>query len=181
LHAPLFLRKQDVPRYHRVTMRHTSVLLPLIAILSVPLIPGVVGQATAKVVGPPDVAWKDMTYAQRKAYMKVAVMPKMKTVFQAFDPKKFKSFTCDTCHGADAASRKYKMPSPDIHPLPNTPEAFQAKMKTEPTWPKWTKFMAEEVEPGMGTLLAVPVFDPKKPVEGTFSCAACHKLEAAKP
>jgi hypothetical protein len=162
-------------------MRHKSAWLPLIAVLSLPLIPGAVGQATAKVVGPPDVAWKDMTFAQRKAYMKAAVVPKMKTVFQAFDAKKFKTFNCETCHGKDDITRKYKMPGPDVHPLPNTPEGFQAKLKAEPTWPKWAKFMSEQVEPPMGILLDVPVFDPKKPVEGAFSCAACHKLEASTP
>jgi hypothetical protein len=41
--------------------------------------------------------------------------------------------------------------------------------------------MAQKVEPAMGKLLDVAVFDPKKPVAGTFSCANCHKLEAAKP
>jgi mono/diheme cytochrome c family protein len=135
---------------------------------------------SATVVGPPAVAWKSMTFAQKKAYMKAAVTPKMKTVFQEFDAKKFKTFTCLTCHGEDGPDRKFKMPSNGIKPLPNTPEAFQAKLKTEPDWPKWAKFMSEKVEPAMGTLLDLPVFDPKKPVEGAFSCAACHKLEASK-
>src|SRR6478609_8671289 len=72
-------------------------------------------------------------------------------------------------HGKDVVERKYKMPSNDIHPLPNTKEGFEAALKTEPTWPKWTKFMAEKVEPAMGKLLAVPVFNPQKPVEGAFS------------
>jgi hypothetical protein len=40
--------------------------------------------------------------------------------------------------------------------------------------------MAKKVEPAMGKLLAVPVFDSTKPVEGAFSCAKCHKMEAAK-
>jgi hypothetical protein len=133
--------------------------------------------ATAKTVGPPEIAWKDMKVAQKRAYMKAAVTPKMKAVFQAFDGDKFKTFNCETCHGKDAAARKYKMPSNDIHPLPSTPQAFQAMMKDEPTWPKFTKFMAEEVEPAMGKLLDVPVFDPKKPVEGAFGCKACHKVE----
>jgi hypothetical protein len=135
----------------------------------------------AKPVGPPEVAWKAMTYPQQKAFMRAAVMPKMKPIFQAFDGDKFKKFTCETCHGKDAADRKYKMPSPDIHPLPSTPQAFEAKMKAEPTWPKWTKFMSGEVEPAVAGLLALPVFDPKKPVEGAFGCVACHKLEGAKP
>ncbi len=120
-----------------------------------------------------------MTFAQKKSYMKVAVTPTMKPIFQAFDAKKFKTVNCETCHGADGADRKYKMPSNDIKPLPNTPEGFQAKMKAEPTWPKWTEFMAQKVEPAMGKLLDVPVFNPKKPVEGAFGCAKCHKLEGA--
>ena len=69
-----------------------------------------------------------MTFAQKKAYMKAAVMPTMKPVFQEFDAVKFKTFTsCATCHGKDGAERKFKMPSNDIHPLPNTPAAFRGQ------------------------------------------------------
>jgi hypothetical protein len=123
------------------------------------------------------VDWKDMTYKQKKDFMKKSVTPTMKPIFQAFDAKKFKTFECVSCHGADGADRKYKMPSNDTAALPGTPEAFQAKLKTEPDWPKWTEFMAQKVEPAMGKLLNVAVFDPRKPVEGAFSCGACHKLE----
>jgi cytochrome c553 len=143
--------------------------------------PSAVHLAHGAAVGPPEVAWKSMTFKQKKAYMKVAVAPTMKSIFQAFDAKKFKTFTCETCHGRDGVDRKFKMPSNDIHPLPNTPAAFEAKLKAQPTWPKWTEFMSQKVEPAMGKLLDVPVFDPKKPVEGAFSCANCHKLEGAKP
>jgi hypothetical protein len=133
-----------------------------------------------KTLGPPEVAWKDMTFAQKRAYMKSAVLPTMKPVFQQFDAKKFKSVTCETCHGKDGAERKFKMPSNDIHPLPDSKEGFEAALKAEPTWPKWTEFMAQKVEPAMGKLLDVPVFNPQKPVEGAFSCNKCHKLEATK-
>jgi hypothetical protein len=136
--------------------------------------------AAAKVAGPPEIAWKDMNAKQRRAFMKAVVVPAMKPLFQTFDAKEFKKFTCETCHGKDGADRKYKMPSNDIKPLPSTPEAFQAKMKTEADWPKWAEFMGEKVVPQMGKLLDVPVFDPKKPVEGAFSCQKCHKLEPAK-
>lgn len=137
--------------------------------------------ARAKVVGPPEVAWKDMNAKQKRVYMKEAVQPKMKEVFQSFDGKRFAKFTCETCHGQDASDRKYKMPSNDIHPLPNTPETFQAMMKKEPTWPKFTEFMSKKVVPAMGTLLDVPVFNPAKPVAGAFSCNQCHKLETMTP
>jgi mono/diheme cytochrome c family protein len=149
----------------------------LIALLT----PAGVRLAQGKAVGPPEVAWKEMTFKQKKAYMKDAVQPTMKPIFRAFDAKAFKVFNCATCHGKDGVERKFKMPSNDIHPLPNSKEAFEAKLKAEPTWPKWTEFMSQKVEPAMGKLLDMPVFDPKKPVEGALSCAACHKLEAAKP
>jgi hypothetical protein len=149
-------------------------------LLFVVVAPAGVRPAQGKAVGPPQVAWKDMTFQQKKAYMKEAVTPTMKPIFQAFDAKKFKTVNCETCHGKDGADRKFKMPSNDIHPLPNTKEGFEAKLKVEPSWPKWTEFMAQKVEPAMGKLLDIPVFDPKKPVEGAFGCNRCHKLEAAK-
>ncbi len=161
---------------------HRRILLVLVIGVFAPLsVPSGTRLASAKTLGPPDVAWKEMTFAQKKAYMKAAVTPAMKPIFQAFDGKKFKTFTCASCHGQDGADRKFKMPSNGIHPLPNTPEAFQAKLKEEPTWPKWTEFMSQKVEPAMGKLLDLPVFDPKKPVKGAFGCANCHKLEAATP
>jgi mono/diheme cytochrome c family protein len=159
--------------------RLSSVLV--LATLALLLVPSGVRPARAKVVGPPEVAWKDMTFPQKKAYMKTAVTPTMKPIFQTFDAKKFKTFNCASCHGDDGADRKFKMPSNGIHPLPNTEEAFHAKLKSEPTWPKWTEFMAQKVEPAMGKLLDLAVFDHKKPVKGAFGCANCHKLEAATP
>jgi hypothetical protein len=136
--------------------------------------------ADAKVVGPPEVAWKDMTPKQKGAYMKAVVTPKMKPIFQAYDGKQFKKFSCETCHGKDAKDREFKMPGPDIKPLPGTPEAFMAKMKTEPDWPKWVDFMKGKVLPTMAGLLAVTEFDPKAPDPTAFGCKACHKIEAAK-
>jgi hypothetical protein len=135
------------------------------------------GAAAGKVVGPPEVAWKDMTKDQKMKYMKVVVTPKMKATFQAFDAETFKQFGCATCHGKDPKSRDFKMPGPDVHPLPSTPEKFKAAMKANPTWPKWTKFMSEQVEPQVATLLGQPLFNFKKPEAGGFACKNCHTLE----
>ena len=133
--------------------------------------------AADAVVGPPGVAWKKMTFNQKKAFMKASVVPTMKPLFQAFDAEKFRIFDCASCHGQDGAERKFKMPGKDTAPLPGTPEAFQAKLKTEPRWPEWAKFMSEKVEPAMGKLMDMPVFDPRKPDKNALSCAACHKIE----
>ena len=135
--------------------------------------------AVGKIVGPPEVAWKDMTFAQKKSYMKVAVTPTMKPIFQAFDAKKFKTFNCETCHGRDGADRKFKMPSNDIKPLPNTPEAFQAKLKAEPTWPKWTEFMAQKVEPAMGKPPTSRCSIPRSRSKGRSVAAVATSSEGA--
>lgn len=113
--------------------------------------------------------------------MKLVVTPKMRPVFQQFDAKQFAKFECATCHGKGAKARKFKMPSPDIKPLPNTPEAFQAKLKTEENWPRWTKFVSEVVVSQTAALLGVPAFDHNKPQPGAFSCTGCHALEEKKP
>jgi len=174
-------------------MKTASLRLPLVVSLSVCsltaaaalvfLVASAAGprSALAKEAGPPPKPWKEMTYEQKRSYMKTAVMPAMRPVFKTFDAKKFKTFQCETCHGKDGADRKYKMPSNDIHPLPNTPEAFQAMMAKSPDWARWTDFMVKSVEPTMGKLLGVAIYNPEKPDENAFACKNCHKLEAMKP
>jgi hypothetical protein len=140
--------------------------------------PAAAGAAAGeKVVGPPEVAWKDMTGAQKGKYMKVVVTPKMKAVFQAFDGKEFAKFGCDTCHGKDPKAKKFKMPNAEIHALPGSREAFEVVMKEKPSWPKMAEFMSQKVEPQMATLLGLPEFDPKKPEAGGFGCMNCHTVD----
>ena len=123
------------------------------------------------------IPWDDMTKVQRGKYMKTVVTPRMKSVFQAFDPVEFKNFNCATCHGKNAEKRKFQMPSSHVHHLPSTPEAFQAVMAKEPTWPKWVEFMSKKVQPPMADMLGQPVFDPKNPRAGGFGCMACHVID----
>lgn len=126
------------------------------------------------VVGPPDVAWKDMTKEQRGKFMAKVVMPKMKELFVSFDPKTFAEVNCKTCHGDGAVDKTFKMPNPDIEPLPTTPEGFEALSKEKP---EVVKFMATQVKPQMAALLGLEEFDPANPKEGTFGCYACHTTE----
>ena len=131
--------------------------------------------ADEPVVGPPQVAWKDMTKEQKGKYMKAAVLPKMKAAFQTFDPDLFAKFNCQTCHGKDAKARGFKMPSPDLFVLPSTPAEFAPLMEKKG---KWMKFMGETVKPTMAGLLGLPNYDHKAPVPGAFGCGGCH---TAKP
>ena len=67
--------------------RLSSVLVTATLVLL--FVPSGVHLAEGKTVGPPEVAWKDMTFNQKSAYMKAAVEPTMKPIFQAFDAKVF--------------------------------------------------------------------------------------------
>jgi hypothetical protein len=126
-----------------------------------------------------DVTWKEMTKEQKGKYMKSTVLPEMKKVFQAFDAKEYKNFTCATCHGKSAKKREFKMPSPEIPHLPGTPAAFAEAVKKKPQLEAVAKFMGEQVKPKVAGLLGQPEFDMKKPEAGGFGCQNCHVIDKA--
>src|SRR5947208_877250 len=70
--------------------------------------------APAAGAGDKKIDWEHMSKAERKKYMKSTVLPKMKTVFQEFDAKAFKNFTCQTCHGKKATETNFKMPNAEL-------------------------------------------------------------------
>jgi hypothetical protein len=121
------------------------------------------------VVGPPQVAWAAMTFEQRKAYMKTAVLPKMKGLFVAFDGTRYSNFSCTTCHGDGATNGKFKMPNPKLPKLPATPDGFKQLMADKP---EIMEFMAKQVKPTMASLLGLPEFTPE--THAGFGCMECH-------
>ena len=126
------------------------------------------------VVGPPEVAWADMSKEQRGHYMKKVVAPKMAELFREFDPKEFAEVKCVTCHGDGAKDKTFKMPNPNLPDLPTTKEGFEALAREKGAT---VKFMAEKVKPTMARLLDVKEFDPANPQAGGFGCANCHPME----
>lgn len=138
------------------------------------------GSSSKSAMPPKDMKWKDMNADQRKEYMEHVVMPKAKELFVAFDPK-YKDMDCKTCHGPGADNGSFEMPNAAMRPLPNTPEAFMALMGKDAEVQRFTPFMVEKVEPMMGELLQMTVFDPKTET-GELSCEGCHTLvdEAGK-
>jgi len=118
--------------------------------------------------------WATMKYDARKKYMKSTVLPEMKKVFTAFDPKDFANVTCATCHGKDAAEKKFKMPNPDLPKLPGPTDraGFMALAEKKP---EVVKFMGTQVKPKMASLLGLAEWTPASPTG--FACYNCHTHE----
>jgi hypothetical protein len=123
-----------------------------------------------KVVGPPTVAWKDMSQEQRAKYMKAVVVPKFKPMFQEFDAKTFANFGCATCHGPGVKDHKFDMPNPGIFVLPEAPDDFKKLGEKKPDWMK----LMLKVEVEMANTLGMPPYDPAKPDPSQFGCYGCH-------
>lgn len=130
---------------------------------------------SSPVVGPPQVAWKDMTHQQQARFMAKVVMPKFKPMFQKFDGKMFAKFECDTCHAkATVADHSFKMPNPDIYVLPESEEDFGKILKAKPEWMK----LMGEVEHEMAGTLGLPPYNPAAPDPTQFGCYGCHTHKA---
>ena len=117
--------------------------------------------------GPGD--WDRWSHGQKMAYMKSTVMPKEKDLFSAYDPSKYGSMSCKTCHGAGAADGSFKMPSPDLPKLEATPEGFRTLAKRHP---KVFEFMSRQVETQTAALLGEQPYDMK--TSTGFGCFDCH-------
>lgn len=100
-------------------------------------------------------------------FMKKQVVPAMKKAFQAFDPKKYATFGCKTCHGKDPQGSKYKMPNPE---LPKLDFAALEQGKQEP---KVAEFMSKVVKPEMAKLLHETEYSDANP--NGFGCLDCHE------
>jgi hypothetical protein len=130
------------------------------------------GGETKSEPGAPDKKWADKDFQQRKEWMGIEVLPKMKTLFKEYDEAQFKGFGCDTCHGADGKDKNYAMPSDSIYPLDKADPVGKAMAYDE----KVTKFMVERVVPDMAKLLDGEPYDPKTG-KGTVGCFTSHPQE----
>jgi len=122
------------------------------------------------------VDWEKMTLDEKKKLMKAKVLPELKKAFQTVDPKRYKTFTCATCHGDGATTGKFKMPNPKLPklPAPTDREGFMALQQKKP---EVVKFMGTVVKPTVAGILGLSEWSPQNP-KG-FGCYSCHTSAAA--
>src|SRR5450432_4566632 len=159
-----------------------SFVLPSLAFLSIALAyTGVASAADTAPAATPTAArkveWENMSFDQRKKLMKSTVLPELKQAFQAFDPKKYKKFTCVTCHGDGATDGKFKMPNAKLPKLPPPTDraGFTALQEKKP---EAVKFMGTVVTKKVAELIGLPEWSPQTP-KG-FGCYTCHTSADAK-
>ena len=120
----------------------------------------------------PELAWKDKSREQRAAHMKSVVHPVMSSVFAKFDPERFATFDCRTCHGSGVSDGTFRMPNPELPRLPGAADGFE-KLLAEKE--KVTTFMATVVVPAMATMLGEKPYGPD--ARDGFGCFRCHVTE----
>jgi hypothetical protein len=99
-------------------------------------------------------------------FMTDAVLPVMRSVFEAYDP--MVDVGCETCHGHDMVQVDYRMPNVLASlPLEGTLEAADARD------PEATQFMLDEVFPVMAELLGRDRYNAASAPDG-FRCVGCH-------
>jgi hypothetical protein len=120
---------------------------------------------------PPEPAFDfdKLSHEDKMKFMKEKVLPPMRTAFQEFDAKKFKNFTCKTCHGKDPVKSKYKMPNAAL------PKLDFAALKAGKQAPKMAEFMVKTIKPQMAKILEQPEYTEANP-KG-FGCLECHEVK----
>lgn len=117
--------------------------------------------------GPGD--WDRWSHQQKLAYMKTTFLAQERTVFAGFEPVRYASLNCRTCHGAGANDSSYRMPNPDLPRLSGGADGFGELARKEP---QALQFMQQVVVPETAKLLGVKAFDMTS--HTGFSCFQCH-------
>ena len=113
--------------------------------------------------------WQEQSLEEREQYMRQVVEPRMRPIFQGFDPDKHASFSCDTCHGDEGPSTDYAMPAV-VEPLPLEDTLAYA----EELNPEVNQFMLDQVFPVFVELMGEEKFSHDAP-DG-FRCTRCHQV-----
>lgn len=130
-------------------MKHLIVLSSCVALLAACSTTGDAKPAapasTATFTGP--AVFDAIPDADKGAYMKQIVMPRMTELLQQHDANRFAEVKCKTCHG-DAKAHHFQMPNPDLPPLDPTDNFAKHRAKDA----AMVDFMMKVVEPEMAKL-----------------------------
>ena len=133
----------------------------------------VLGGCYPKAVGPLGeggnrLTWAEMNLEQRKAHMKSEVLPRASAVFRTWRPERFDQVKCSLCHGKNAKTGNFKMPTAHLPRLSGElllgPEFAQH--------PDTTRLKLDQLVPEMADALGLKPFSIV--TRSGFGCYSCH-------
>ncbi len=141
----------------------------VLSIIPLFLFPG----CLSKGVGPMDadgkrLTWKEMSLDQRKAHMKKEILPRAAELFGSWRPDRFASVDCTLCHGQNAKSGKFQMPTAHLPRL-------SGKLLLGPEFEKYpdtTRLKLDRLVPMMAETLGKKSFSII--TRRGFGCYSCH-------
>jgi hypothetical protein len=94
--------------------------------------------------------------------MGITFHPRMKELFEEYDPTAYGNLRCQTCHGEDMEARRFSMPA-SLRALPADHAVETGRARDA----KATEFMAAKVMPATQVLLS-----PDR-----VNCGSCHPAQ----
>jgi len=107
-------------------------------------------------------AWEEMSFEERKKFMRELVVPTVAPMFHDFDAKRFAAVGCKTCHGSGAQAGDFALPNADVPAL----SSEKLKNPSEEIKPIM-EFMRNVLKPAVSDLLG-------KRDMAALRCGACH-------
>ena len=124
-------------------------------------------------VGPPgpdgqSLTWPEMNSDQRKAHMKLVVLPRAAAVFHTWRPERFGKVECTLCHGVGDYTGNYHMPTDHLPRLSGELLLGPEREK----YPETTQLKLDRLVPEMAAALGVKRFSLI--TRRGFGCYSCH-------
>jgi hypothetical protein len=107
-------------------------------------------------------SWDDMSFDERKQFMRDVVLPTVAPLLSEFDAQRFAAVSCKTCHGSGVQAGDFALPSPDVPALDN-----QALKNPSAELAPIVDFMRNVLKPTMSDLLG-------KRDMAALRCSTCH-------
>lgn len=112
--------------------------------------------------------WAEMNIEQRKAHMKLVVLPRAAVVFRTWRPERYATVECNLCHGIGVHYGNFRMPSDHLPRLSGDLLLTTEREKH----PKTTQLKLDRLVPEMANALGIKSFNLI--TRRGFGCYSCH-------
>jgi hypothetical protein len=112
--------------------------------------------------------WAEMNFEQRKAHMGSTVLPRAAVIFRSWRPERFSQVNCTLCHGENAKTGNFHMPTAHLPRL-------SGEVLLGPEFekhPDTTRLKLDRLVPEIADALGLKTFSII--TRRGFGCYSCH-------